>query len=53
MMSGRRFPPPWSIVEHPESFAITDASGQVMAFVYFEDEAGRRRAMKRGAANRG
>jgi Rrf2 family iron-sulfur cluster assembly transcriptional regulator len=43
----RRFPPPWSIVEHPESFAITDAAGQALAYVYFEDEAGRRQAMKR------
>jgi hypothetical protein len=43
----RRFPPPWSIVEHPESFAIMDATGQALAFVYFEDEAGRRRTMNR------
>ena len=43
----RRFPPPWSIVEHPESFAVTDATGQALAYIYFEDEAGRRQAMKR------
>jgi hypothetical protein len=47
MTGGRRFPPPWSIVEHPESFAITDAAGQALAYVYFEDESGRRQAMKR------
>jgi YD repeat-containing protein len=41
----RRFPPPWSIVERPESFAIEDAGGQVLAYVYFEP--GRRQAMKR------
>jgi hypothetical protein len=29
-MQSRRFPPPWSIVEHPESFAITDAAGQAL-----------------------
>jgi hypothetical protein len=43
----RRFPPPWSIVDHPESFAIADATGQALAYVYFEDEPGRRQAMKR------
>jgi hypothetical protein len=43
----RRFPPRWSIFGRPESFAITDAAGQALAYVYFEDEAGRRQAMKR------
>jgi hypothetical protein len=43
----RRFPPPWSIVENPESFAITDAARQALAYVYFEDEPGRRRTMNR------
>jgi hypothetical protein len=47
MMSGSRFPPPWSIVEHPESFAITDARGQLLAYVYFEHEPGRRRTTSR------
>ena len=46
-MSSRRFPPPWSIVERPESFAVTDATGQALAYIYFEDDAGRRQAMKR------
>jgi hypothetical protein len=44
---GKFAPPPWSIVERPESFAITDATGQALAYVYFEDEPGRRQAMKR------
>ena len=43
----RRFPPPWSIEEHRESFAIIDANGQALAYVYHEDEAGRRMTMKR------
>jgi hypothetical protein len=30
----RRFPPPWTLVERR---AITDASGQALAYVYFED----------------
>jgi hypothetical protein len=41
----RRFP--WRLEEHPESFAIVDANGQNLAYVYFEDEAGRRMTMKR------
>ena len=43
----RRFPPPWSIVEHAESFAIVDAGGQVLAYVYFEDNESRRSVMNR------
>jgi len=31
----------------PESFSIEDATGQVLAYVYFEDAPGRRQAMKR------
>jgi hypothetical protein len=30
-------------VEHAESFSIEDATGQVLAYVYFEDAPGRRR----------
>ena len=30
-----------------ESFAVADATGQVLAYVYFEDEPGRRRTMNR------
>jgi hypothetical protein len=29
----RRFPPPWSIEEHSECFAVTDANGQRLAFM--------------------
>ena len=46
-MTERRFPPPWTIIEHPESFEVLDANGQSLAFFYFEDEEGRRRTMKR------
>jgi hypothetical protein len=45
--TARRFPPPWRIEEHPKSFAIVDANGQNLAYVYYEDEAGRRMTMKR------
>jgi hypothetical protein len=43
----RRFPPPWEVHEAAESFCIRDASGQALAYVYFEDETGRRMAMHR------
>jgi hypothetical protein len=43
----RRFPPPWKIEEHTESFAVLDARGQKLAFVYFEDEPQRRISMQR------
>ena len=47
MTDPRRFPPPWAIEENPESFVVRDATGQALAYVYFEDERGRRQAMKR------
>jgi hypothetical protein len=45
-MSDRRFPPPWSIDEQTESFIVKDADGLKVAYVYFEDEPGRRSAAK-------
>jgi hypothetical protein len=42
----RRFPPSWRMIEHTESFEIQDESGQALAYVYFEDDDGRRNAMK-------
>jgi K+/H+ antiporter YhaU regulatory subunit KhtT len=46
-MTARRFPPPWRVEEIAESLKIVDATGQALAYVYFEDEAGRRMTMKR------
>jgi hypothetical protein len=43
----RRFSPPWEVDEATESFCIRDARGQALAYVYFEDETGRRMAMGR------
>jgi hypothetical protein len=31
------FPPPSSIEERTESFIVTDANGQHLAYLYFED----------------
>lgn len=41
----RRFTRPWQIIEHDESFEITDATGQNLAFIYFEDNPTRRTLM--------
>jgi hypothetical protein len=43
----RRFPPPWRVDEGTESCCIRDASGQALAYIYFEDEPGRRSATHR------
>jgi hypothetical protein len=43
----RRFPPPWRIVELPESFVVQDDLGQPLAYVYFEVEPQRQMSMKR------
>ncbi len=42
----RRFPPPWSVEELEAAFIVKDATGQKLAYVYFEDEPGRRAAAK-------
>jgi hypothetical protein len=41
-MNGRRFPPPWSVKEQEDCFVVRDYSGQALAYVDFEDGAGRR-----------
>jgi hypothetical protein len=47
MMAERRFPPPWSIEELNDAcFVVRDHNGQALAYVYFEDEPGRRSAAK-------
>ena len=43
----RRFPPPWRMVEHSESFVVEDSTGQPLAYLYFEEEPGRRRITHR------
>ncbi len=45
-MAARRFPPPWSAEDHLACFIIKDSTGQALAYVYFEDEPGRRSAAK-------
>jgi hypothetical protein len=42
----RRFPPPWTVEETRACFIVTDGNGQKLAYVYCEDEPGRRSAAK-------
>jgi hypothetical protein len=46
MTPPRRFPPPWSVEEQAACFTVRDANKQALAYIYFEDEAGRRSAAK-------
>jgi hypothetical protein len=44
-MSDRRFPPPWTVEDHNDAcFIVKDRSGHALAYVYFEEEPGRRSA---------
>ena len=54
-MTPRRFPPPWTVEEQPACFVVRDGNGQQLAYVYCEDEPGRRAAAKllTGAADCG
>jgi hypothetical protein len=40
----RRFPPPWSVDELEACFVVKDGGGQKLAYVYFENDPGRRSA---------
>ena len=45
-MPTRRFPPPWSVEDIDAAFVVKDGSGQKVAYVYYEEEPGRRSAAK-------
>jgi hypothetical protein len=47
MTAPRRFPPLWTIEEHTESSIVKDATGQALAYLYFEDEPQRQMSMQR------
>jgi len=42
MPEPRRFPPPWTAEPTPNCFIVRDADGQQLAYVYYENEPGRR-----------
>lgn len=36
MTEPRRLPAPWDVIELPEAYVVKDATGQALAYVYFE-----------------
>ena len=55
MPERRRFPIPWSADETDTCFIVRDGNGQAVAYVYYEEEPGRRSAanlMRRDEARR-
>ncbi len=46
-MPARRFPPPWTIDEANNAcFIVRDNTGQALGYFYFEEEPGRRSALR-------
>jgi hypothetical protein len=45
-MEARSFPAPWTVEDHLACFIVSDANGQALAHIYYEDEPGRRSAAK-------
>jgi hypothetical protein len=46
LFTPHRFPPPWSVEELDACLVVKDGAGQKLAYVYFEEEPGRRSAAK-------
>ena len=42
--SPRRFPAPWTVEDLDTCFVVRDHDGQQLAYVYYEEESGRRSA---------
>ena len=45
-VSSRTFPPPWSVEDIGSCFLVKDSNGQRLAYIYYEEEPGRRAATK-------
>ena len=44
-MPDRSFPPPWTVEDHNDAcFIVEDRSGYALAYMYYEEEPGRRSA---------
>jgi hypothetical protein len=43
-LPARRFPPPWTYEDNGACFIVKDRSGRALAYVYYEEEPGRRSA---------
>jgi hypothetical protein len=52
-MTGKRFPPPWSIEDLGAAFVVKDSARHKLAYVYYEEEPGRRSAAKPAVQGRG
>jgi hypothetical protein len=48
LVTTRRFAPPWSFEDIGAAFVVQDSSGQKLAYIYYEEEPGRRSAAKIG-----
>ena len=46
MPDARRFPIPWSVEDIGAAYVVKDANGQKLAYVYYEEEPGRRSPAK-------
>jgi len=53
VVPSRRFPSPWSVEELEACFVVRDHDGQALAYVYFEDDPGRRSAAKVATSKQG
>jgi hypothetical protein len=47
MPAARRFIRPWQVIEHHDSFEVTDGAGVGLAVVHFDDEPSRETMLKR------
>jgi hypothetical protein len=45
-VTARRFPPPWTVEDIGAAFVVKDSGGQQLAYIYYEEEPGRRSAAK-------
>jgi hypothetical protein len=43
-MTARSFPPPWRVEDNGACFIVRDRNAQALAYIYYEEEPGRRAA---------